>query len=181
MLAATAPTSTTNITGFRHIRRGSSFSTESHPARPKRAPSVNEEVRECTVGLMANLEGSPCEHQQMLENRAKTQHRKERQRADDQHSRNQQHAKKRRGHRKCSGGLRHGFLARQISGNCQNRNHRKKSSKHCRDASGRVVPLRIGIKSGERRTVVSRSRGERVENLRESVRPGIADAGSPER
>src|SRR5271170_6559244 len=122
MLAATAPTSTTNITGLRHIRRGSSFSTESHIARPTRAPSENEEVRECTVGLMANLEGSPCEHQQMLENRAETQHRKKCQRADNQHGGNQQHAKKRGGYREGSGRLRDGFFARQISGNGQYRN-----------------------------------------------------------
>jgi hypothetical protein len=52
MLAATAPTSTTNITGFLHILRGSNFNTESHMARSSNAPSVNEEVRECPVGLM---------------------------------------------------------------------------------------------------------------------------------
>src|SRR5579859_768179 len=95
MVVTTAPTSTTNITGFFAMVRGFNLRKESTAARDSIALSASDFFRICVIseiGSMGALENFSCMHQQMFENRPEAQRWKKRQRSDNQHRRNQQPA-----------------------------------------------------------------------------------------
>src|SRR5215475_3238404 len=170
----TAPTSTTNITGFLIITRGSSFQKESRMAfrRILRSPS---EVP-CAFEVMNSSKRLSRVHQQMLENRPQAQGREERQRADDQNYRNQQHSEQRTGDGESAQRFWYMFFRSQVSGDGQNGNDHEKPPQEHGKCQRRVVPERVGVNAGESGAIVADARGVRVENLREAMRSRITDA-----
>src|SRR5208282_2845415 len=68
------------------------------------------------------------------------------------------------------------FLRRERSGDRQNRYGVSKSSEKHREAGRDVVPRRVGVEPGERRTIVRYARRIGVDNLSQSVRSGGAEA-----
>src|SRR4029077_17384145 len=83
----TAPISTTNMTGLRHIQRGSSLITDCQSAGIRMSElKVALRCREVVVMWVTVLrKGQPGPHGEVLSQRAKRQDREESQRADDQH------------------------------------------------------------------------------------------------
>ena len=80
MVVTTAPTSTTNMTGFFAIVRGVSLRKESTMARERIALSANDFLRICVISEMGSIAASenlPRMHQQMFQNRPEAQGRKE--------------------------------------------------------------------------------------------------------
>ena len=75
-VVSTAPTSTTNITGFFIIVRGSSFENRIPHARPTIDRVHNESCDDCAVVVVIHLKSLPGMHQQMFKNRAQAQRRK---------------------------------------------------------------------------------------------------------
>src|SRR5215468_6485215 len=172
----TAPTSTTNITGCWRITRRSSFQKESRIAFRRILRSPNEVPFACGFPVMWSSKCLSCVHQQMLENRSQAQGREEGQRADDQNHRNQQHGEEWSGNRKSAEGFRNVFLCRKISSDGQDRDNHKEPAKEHGDSQSGVVPKGVCVNAAEGGTVVAHSRRIGVENLREAMRPGIADA-----
>ena len=67
-------------------------------------------------------------HQQVLENRAQAERGEESERAHDQDDGDEKRAEERRGDRERAGGFGNLFLFRQVSGNCENRNHHEEAA-----------------------------------------------------
>ena len=107
-------------------------------------------------------------HQQVLDNRPKTERRKKRQRTNNHDHTHQQRRKQRRRNRKRAQRWRHDLLARQVSGDRQHRNDHQEPTDQHRHANRRVVPERVCRNAGESRTVVRRSGSKCVENLRQA-------------
>src|SRR5882672_642904 len=129
MVVATAPTSTTNITGLRSIRRGFNFAMESHKARPSRLVSINELDRDCGLAVIEGLKRLSGKHLKMFKNWSETQDWKKRQSSNDYNGGHQQCGKERSRYRKCAGGFRNGFFASKVSSNRQNRNNGEEAPK----------------------------------------------------
>src|SRR4029077_16956106 len=196
-VVTTAPTSTTNITGFFISVRGFSFSNESRSA-PATIPPVHRDFF-VLLGLLLSSAGTliasgvivvpaligsspknlPGVHQQVFQYRSQAQRREKCQSAHDQYHRNQQCREKRRRHRKCACRFRHDFLSRQIAGNRQHRYHHKKSTQQHVGCNAGVVPKRVGAQPRKCRPVVRRARRICVQNLRQSVRTRICDTSFP--
>ena len=87
---STAPTSTTNITGFFISVRGFSFTNDSHTAVHHNFLSPAGLFSSACFSGHRHLKHLSCVHQQMFQNRSQAQRREKCQRADDQHYRNQQ-------------------------------------------------------------------------------------------
>ena len=85
-----APTSTTNMTGFLMIRRGSSFQNESIIACFKILRSVMAVVFAWAVGVIDSSKYLPGVHQQVFKNWAETESGEESQSAYDHDYRDQQ-------------------------------------------------------------------------------------------
>ena len=77
---------------------------------------------------------------------------------------------------KSAGGGQRLFLAGEGAGERQHRQHIGEASEEHREAERRVEPERIAAKAREGRAVIGRRRGEGVENFRQAVRTGIAEA-----
>src|SRR5271167_1437256 len=92
----TAPTSTTNITGFFTINRGSSFRKESRIALRKILRSLIAVA--FAVVVIASSESLSGAHQQVLQNGAQAQRRQKRQCTHNQNHRYQQHREQRSRH-----------------------------------------------------------------------------------
>src|SRR6266403_95873 len=103
MVVKTAPTSTTNITGFLTIERGFNLRNESKIARERMALSASGFFLIWASGSMVTSENLSCVHQQMFENRPETQRREKRQGPYDQNGRDQQTCEQPARYRKGSG------------------------------------------------------------------------------
>src|SRR2546426_9457531 len=103
MVVTTLPTSTTNMTGFFTCTRGSSFLNDSGIAarmilgsQIEIAPlrrvfhCLTSNVSVCVLVLVFILEGPPCLHEQLLDNRSQRVRREVSERADDQDHANQE-------------------------------------------------------------------------------------------
>src|SRR5271169_4385041 len=171
----TAPTSTTNITGFLHITRGSNFQKESTIAVFNIFWSVIAAFFACAVVILSSKRLS-CVHKQVLQNRPQTQRWEESQCPNDQNNGDQQYRKQRPRHRKCPQRFRHVFLRCKISRNRENGNNHEEPPKQHRHAKAGVVPERIRAQSGKRRAVIAHGGGVGIQNLRQPVRAGIGYA-----
>src|SRR5215471_4542351 len=100
----TAPTRTTNMTGFCAWSRGSSFRKES--AIAGRTMAGSSRLRRFTSATILLLEERFRFHQEMLDDRSQREGREERQRADDDDDADQENREERAGHGKRAGGLR---------------------------------------------------------------------------
>src|SRR5690348_11118531 len=176
MVVRTAPTSTTNMTGFFSISRGSSLRKESATARDRIAASGSDFLRMRATESMATSKDLSRVHQQMFENRPEAQGREKRERADDHDSRYKQAAEERAGDGKGAGGLRHGLLDGQAAGYGHNRNDHEKTAEQLRCRGRCVVPHGVATQAGESRTVVSRGRRVRVKDLRQPVRTRVRNS-----
>src|SRR5271157_47290 len=124
----TAPTSTTNITGFLICSRGFSFQKESTMAVRNIFRSVIEAFFACAVVIFSSKCLSRI-HQQVFQNRPKTQRREERQRPDNQNHRDEKNGEKRASHGEGPKRFRHMLLGRKTSRNSKNRNDHKEAAK----------------------------------------------------
>src|SRR5208282_1678336 len=145
MLVTTAPTSTTNMTGFFTIFRGSSLTNESRTARRRMPGSVSALARECDVLLMKSSENLPRVHQQMLENRSQAQRREKRERAHDQDGGDQQRGEQRPGDPESAQRFRGDLFPGQISRNGEHRDGHEKSAEQHGHAEAGVEPQRVRV------------------------------------
>src|ERR1700690_454843 len=170
-VVTTLPTSTTNMTGFFIMVRGSSLTTASTSARRMIFASHKLLFFFSAMSYLRNSasEGFPCHHQQVFQHGPQTESREKCQRSYDHNHRYQQQGKQGRGYweRACRRG--HRFLLRQVAGNGQHgNNHEESSHQHGHRARG-VVPEGVTVQAGECGPVISRHGCEGVENLRQAV------------
>src|SRR3984957_5278329 len=167
----TLPISTTNMTGLPIIFCGFSFTSASRIARRTIFHSQ-------TALLFVAIESEhlPSAHEQVLQNRAKTQCREKRQRAHNDDDADQKHCKKWRRHRKSSNRRRHVFLTRQVARDPQHRDDHQEAPRRHGVPSGRGLraPFRPG--AGKGGAVVAGSGYKRVQNFGQSMRPGICNS-----
>src|SRR5437660_1962276 len=182
-VVTTLPTSTTNMTGFFIMVRGSSLTTASTNARRMIFASHKLLLffsamfffrKFCLRQLCS--ECFSCHHQQVFKYGSQTKRRKKRERAHDHNHRHQQNGKQRRSHRERTRRNGDRFLLRQVAGNRQHWNDHEESPHQHRYRAGSVVPKCVAVQSGKRGTVVSRHGRERVEDLGQAVWTRIADA-----
>src|SRR6266436_3847624 len=96
----TAPTSTTNMTGFFTIKRGSSFQKESRMALRRILRSTKEVPFAWGFEVMGFSKRLSRVHHQMLENRPEAEGREKGQRADDENYGNKENSEEQPGDRK---------------------------------------------------------------------------------
>src|SRR5271170_4097660 len=141
-VVTTAPTSTTNMTGFFISVRGLSFTHESFSATAT-MPHFHKDLPPSPASFVMELEHLSGVHQQMLENRAETQRGEESERADNQDHGNQEHTKERRRHGKRARRFRDDLLAGQVARDRQHRNDHEESSEQHVETNACVVPKRV--------------------------------------
>src|SRR6185437_5433140 len=142
----TLPISTTNLTGFFIMVSGLSFVKASTIARRMISASKSDL---CFFGICSYLKCPSGVHQQVLENRAERERRKECERADDHNHPNQQHGEKRRVYWEGPRRSRHHFLFRKISRDRKHRHDHQKTANQHVHAERQVVPVRIRVESGK--------------------------------
>src|SRR6202158_6078916 len=136
----TAPTSTTNITGFLIIQRGLSFRKESTIALRRILRSANELLLGWGAGVMGASKTLSRVHHQMLQDWAETQRREEREWTDNQDDADEQHGEQRAGHRERAERFGDVFFRRQVSGDGQDRDDSEKAAEQHSDARAGEVP-----------------------------------------
>src|SRR5277367_4745347 len=109
----TAPTSTTNITGFLIIMRGFSFQKESTIALRSILPSANELLFAWGAGVIGPSKTLSGVHQQVFQNWAEAQGREEGERAHNKDDADEQDGEQRAGDWKSAQRFRDMFLRRQ--------------------------------------------------------------------
>src|ERR1700679_1243237 len=119
MVVTSAPTSTTNITGFLSWTRGSSFANDSRMAPPRIFGSTNDIAFAGAFSVIGASKNLPAEHHEMLENWTQAERREERQCTDDHDGGNQKCREHGPSHRECSDGFSRYFFLGQIAGNRQ--------------------------------------------------------------
>src|ERR1051325_4261695 len=119
MVVRTAPTSTTNITGFFTIVRGFSYRLESITARESMAVSASDFFLICATGSMDTLKNLSCIHQQVCEYRPETQSRKECKGAHDHDGRNEKATEEGPGNGECARGFRNRSEERRVGKECR--------------------------------------------------------------
>src|SRR6266404_209264 len=166
MVVSKAPTSTTNITGFLIIVRGSNLRKESTMALRRIFESASEIGWCCRCSVIASSENLSGMHLQVLENRAQAERREERKGTHNQNGGNEQDREQRAGHGKRPGGSWSNFFLRQVSRDGQNGDMHEEAAQHHGYRSARVVPQRIAVQAAESRPIVAHHRSVSVENLR---------------
>src|ERR1035438_2589732 len=179
-VVTTLPTSTTNMTGFFIMVRGSSLTSASTSARRMifAPPRLLLFFSAMSYLRISDSECFPCHHLQVFKHGSQTESREKCQRSDDHNHRHQQKGEQRRGYRERTCRCGHRFLLRQIAGNRQHGNNHEESSHQHRHRARGVVPKRVAAQSRERRTVVSRHGCERVKDLGQAMWTRIGDARS---
>src|SRR5215469_4307650 len=177
IVVITLPISTTNITGFPIMWRGFSFSTEFQAAL---RTSFKSQIDLRWLPMVPSLESLACVQQKMFENWSETERREERQRPQYQYDADQQKGEQGRRDRKRAQRRRHILLLSQITRNRKHRNDHEESANEHRQSDCSVVPQRVYREATKRGAVIPRPRRKGVQNLAESVRPGIADARDAE-
>src|SRR5579871_2653887 len=173
-VVSTLPTATTNMTGFRASSRGSSFRKLSRTAGPRIAGSKSELLRSLAMSERLSVERG-----EMLDDRAERHRGKERQCADDEDDRHQQGGKERSiGGKGAEPGRDH-LLIEHRSGDSQDGNDHEKAPRQHGNRQRDVPPGSIGVQSREGGAVVARSRRERIDDLGQSVRSGVAERRGP--
>src|ERR1700689_1150056 len=180
---STAPTSTTNMTGFLSWTRGSSFLNASGVDRhsifgSSRPPPTRRGSVACLEEAGAGVPGvsvvtdisvkSFCEDSQR--------ERREVGQADEDEDHADEHAdEQRRSRIQRSGARRCRRLSGQRPGQAEGEDLRCEPAEQHRDAAGDLVEGRSGAQAGEGRPVVVGLGGVRVHDLGQAVRPGIED------
>src|ERR1700739_2990255 len=141
----TAPTSTTNITGFLTIKRGSSFQKESMMALRRILRSPNEVLFAWGFGVMRSSKCLSRVHQQVLKNRPKAESWEESQRANDDNHGNKKNGEEQPGNRKSAERFRDMLFGGKIASNGENRNHGKEAAEKHGDGQRGVVPESVGV------------------------------------
>src|SRR5258708_7245475 len=177
-VVTTLPTSTTNMTGFFIIVRGSSLTMASTSARRMIFASHRLLLFFSAIFCLKRSASKrfPCRHQQVFKYGSQTKRREKCERAYDHNHRHQQNGKQGRSHRErtCRSG--HRFLFRQVAGNRQHRDDHEEASHQHRHCARRVVPKSVAVQAPESGTVVPRHGRECVEDLGQAVWTRIADA-----
>src|SRR5271168_974274 len=177
MVVRSAPTSTTNMTGFLIMVRGSSLRQESTIARRRILESRSEMAWCCRCSGMGASESLSGKHLQVLEDGTKAERGEEGERADDEDGGNEKSGEQTAGYGKCSCGRRGDFFLGEISGDGQDGNdHEEAAEKHGGGAAD-VVPGSVAIEAAESGAVVAYRRSVEIKNLREPVGARIGDAG----
>src|ERR1017187_8218483 len=183
----TAPTSTTNMTGFFIMWRGLSFTSASVTARLTMGGSRIGREREPFLGTIdaTSSEGDtvsigilapkpPLMHQEMFHDRTQRERREKRQRAHDHHHTHQQDDEHRTVGGESAGRDRHQFLLRQTARGREQRNqHEEAPAEHGEPKRG-IEVHGVGVESAERAAVVADAAGVGVQHLAQSVRAIIA-------
>src|SRR5580704_10332253 len=162
----TAPTSTTNITGFLTIKRGSSFQKESIMALRRILRSPKEVPFACGFGVMGSSKCLSRIHQQVLQNRPEAEGGEKSQCADDDDHGNKKNGEERPGNREGAERFRDVLFCGEIAGDGKNGNHGEEAAEEHRGGESRVVPKSVGVDAAESGTVIPRSGSVGVENLR---------------
>src|SRR5581483_6407349 len=168
-VVSAATTSTTNITGFFIIRRGSSFRNEDAIAGITIFGSsiVATGVRFCSFAV--SMEVTPKQfssverargHREMLDNGSKRQRREEGQAAHDQDHADDEADEQAAGGRERAHRRRNRFLAGQRAGDRHGRNDHEEAADEHRAGKGQVVEEGVAGQAREGRAVVAGRRGE---------------------
>src|ERR1700687_413012 len=102
MVVSSAPTSTTNMTGFLIMVRGFNLRKESRNARRKILESASDIGACCVCSVIKSSENLSGKHLQVFKNRSQTERREKCERAHDQDGGNEQRCEKGAGHGKCT-------------------------------------------------------------------------------
>src|SRR5260370_8041733 len=140
MEVRTAPTSTTNITGFLIIVRGCNLRNESIAAALKIFGSVRALVLDCNAWSMSSLERLSREHHQMLENGAETQSREKGQCSHNHDRGNKQNSEKGAGYRERAKRCRSRLLSYQIPADRHDGDTSKDTAHHHTNRPPSVAP-----------------------------------------
>src|SRR5579885_2783697 len=177
-VTASAVTSTTNITGFFTCTRGSNLVNEAANASRTIFLSHNGVALRSAIGktsLKQLVEPARCQGE-MFDDRTQRIGREEGQRRDDDdHADQQQHEDQTVG-RKRSGARRNRLLGDQRTRQRQYWHLHQEAPEQHHEGERHVVEGRIGIETGEGRSVVRRRLGVGIKDLRKTVRSGIGDS-----
>ena len=173
-MVRTLPTSTTNMTGFLAISRGSSLRRLSSERRPQERPFPGGDGAHVLVAHGSeHLSGL---RQEVLDDRAQAEGREERQGAHDHdHAHEQGREERARWSAACPGPGGTDFLPGQDARRWPARARSSEAPDQHGQAEGDVVPGRVGVEPGERRAVVAGGAGEGVEDLAEAVGPRVVE------
>src|SRR5882724_13315593 len=166
----TLPTSTTNMTGFRTMWAGASLTNESRIARRTMGGSNSGRL------VSAMLEEPPALHEQVFHDGAERPGREERQGAHDQDHANEQHHEERGSDRERTDRLRRNALLREKTRHREHRNLHREAADQRGKAEHRVVVVGRAGQARECTAVVGRRRREGIEDLGQTVRPGVVQA-----
>src|ERR1700730_6446760 len=119
MVVSNAPTSTTNITGFLTMVRGSNLRNESPTARARIFVSVRDCFRTWETVSIEPSERFPCRHQQVFENGPETQGREKGESSDNDDGGDQQAGEESASHWKGADGFRNDSFFCKASGDSQ--------------------------------------------------------------
>src|SRR5262249_24080915 len=171
IVLSTLPTSTTNITGFFAMIRGSSLRTLSIAAARSSRRSHADTAR--MVLSLTTSEHLSSLGEEMLDDRPEAERGEERQSADDRDHTHEQHDEERAGGGQRSGSGRDRFLAGKTTCDRERGDDHPEPSRQHDETEGRVVPSRVGIQPRERGAVVSGCAREGIEDLGKPVRTGV--------
>src|SRR5258708_6548802 len=177
-VVTTLPTSTTNMTGFFIMVRGSSLTTASTSARRMIFASHKLLLFFSPIFCLKRSASKrfPCRHQQVFKYGSQTKRREKCERAHDHNHRQQQNGKQRRSHRErtCRSG--HRLFLRQVASNREHGNDHEEAPHQHRHCAGSVIPERVTVQPPECGAVVSSHGSECIEDLSQAVRACVADA-----
>src|SRR5262245_4061670 len=170
----TLPTRTTNMTGFRTWRRGSSLRMEETSAPRTISASKSDRALAC-VGIGC-LPASGGEHE-VLDDRPQREGGDEGERTHDDDDADEHRDEERRVRRQRAGARRHDLLACQRAGDGECRDGEPVAGDQHRDAAEQVVEGNVGVEAGEGAAVVVAHGAEGVKDLAEPVRARVRPAG----
>src|ERR1700691_437125 len=155
-VVTTLPTSTTNMTGFFIMVRGSSLTTESTSARRMIFTSHKLLLFFSAILCLRKpasdrsaSESLACHHEQVFQYGPQTECREKCQCSHDQNYRYQQNREQWCSHWERTRGNRHSFLFRQVAGNCEHGNDHEKSPHQHGECARGVVPARVSVQASE--------------------------------
>src|SRR3984957_838906 len=181
-VVSAATTSTTNITGFLIISRGSSLA-KAEPIEGKTifgSSIADTGTRFCS--FMVSMDITPKEdrseqgvgvHGEMLDDRPERQRREEGETADDQDHADEEAYQQAAGGRQRAGRRRDRLLAGQRACQRHRRHDHEEAADEHRTRQGQVVEEGVAGEAREGRAVIAGRRGIGIEHLGEAVRSGI--------
>src|SRR4030088_1808789 len=180
-VVSAATISTTNITGFLIISRGSSLTKDDASAGMTIFGSSIAETGTRFCNFMVSMDVTPNDrseqgvgvHRKMLDDRAERERREEGETADDQDDADDQADEQAAGGRQRAGGRRDRLLARQGARQRHRRDDHEEAADEQRTGERKIVEEGVAGEPGERRAVIAGCRGEGIEHFGKAVRAGI--------